>query len=190
MVPGVLCICCFLVHRLLEGGRRKAGLMGGNWRSRELEKNRRVLARQAAKEQLANEKAERKALRAAKQTPKAAEVAERKLIAAETKAQRKPVQKATIQTSRSKKKGPLMPRSRKGRRKGFRTNFSQSRNATISNNSRTTPDTRDAQLSDDTTTVIEEPASQAVRRRNASGRPISLPLCFGRSINLPKRFRS
>jgi hypothetical protein len=44
-----------------------------------------------------------------------------------------------------------------------RTTVSQSRNATISSNLRTTLDTRDAQLSDNITTVIES-TSQAVRR--------------------------
>jgi hypothetical protein len=68
-------------------------------------------------------------------------------------------------------------------------NISQSRNATISNNSRTTPDIRDAQLSDNIITAIAL-TSQAIGRRNASWRLISLPLRSGRSTNLLERFKS
>jgi hypothetical protein len=74
--------------------------------------------RQAAREQLAQEKAERKALREAKQAQKAVKVAERKRIAAETKVQRKQVQKRLLRPP-DLRKGPLMPRSRRDRRKGL-----------------------------------------------------------------------
>jgi hypothetical protein len=69
-----------------------------------------------------------------------------------------------------------------------RTTVSQSRNATISNNLRTTLDTRDVQLSNNITTVIEL-TSQARYRRSASRRLISLPLRSRRSTNLPIQFR-
>jgi hypothetical protein len=157
-------------------------------REAEEKRNRRVLLRQAAREQLALEKAEREAIRETKRVQKAAEVAERKRIAAETKAQRKQVQKGTIQTSRPKKRAIDAEGSERPSKRP-RTIVSQRRNATISSNLRPTPDTRDVQLSDDITTVIK-PASQAERRRNVLERPISLPLRSGRSINLPERFRS
>jgi hypothetical protein len=67
------------------------------------------------------------------------------------------------------------------------THVSQSRDTTISSNSRIILDTRDAQLSDDTITDTEV-VSHAVRRQNAPWRPISLSLRSGRSTNLPKRF--
>ena len=158
-------------------------------KSREAEekRNRRVLARQAARKQLALEKAERQATREAKRVQKIVEVAERKRIAAETKAQRKQVQKEIIQISRPKKRAINTEGSERPSKRP-RTTVSQSRNATISSNLRTTLDTRDAQLLDDTTTVIE-PASQAERRPIALERSISLPLRSGRSTNLPARFR-
>jgi hypothetical protein len=157
-------------------------------REAEEKKNRRIFVRQAAREQVAREKAERQATREAKRVQKAADVAERRRIAAETKAQRTQVQKATIQTAKSKKRVVEAEGSERLSKRP-RTSLSQSHNASISSTLRTMQDTRDVQLSDDTTTAIE-PASQAVRRRNAPGRPISLPLRSGRSTNLPVRFRS
>jgi hypothetical protein len=119
---------------------------------------------------------------------KAAEVAERTRIAAETKAQRKQVQKAIIQTSRPKKRAINGEESERPSKRP-RTTVSQSRNATISSNLRIILNARNIQLSYNIITVIES-ASQAEYRRSASRRPISLPLRFKRSINLFIRFRS
>jgi hypothetical protein len=59
-----------------------------------------------------------------------------------------------------------------------RTNLYQKRNVANFDNLTITPDTRAAQLLNDIITAID-PASQAVRRRNAQWRPISLPFRSG-----------
>jgi hypothetical protein len=156
-------------------------------REAEEKKNQRLLARQAAREQLAQEKAERKAAREAQRAQKAAEAAQRKQRAAETKAQRMRTKISEREVAKSKKRAievdePERPKKRR------RTNLLQSRNTTISHDSRNVSDNIDTQPSD-TTVAVATGVTPAVRMRNASRRPISLPLRSGRSSNLPTRFR-
>jgi hypothetical protein len=123
-------------------------------REAEEKKNRHALERQAARAQLAQEKAERKATREAKQAQKAAELAERRRIAAEKKAQRTRVRKSTIQTTIPKKRAIEVEGSERPQKRP-RTRLSQSRDTTISRDSRPVLDTGGVELSNDPTTVIE-----------------------------------
>jgi hypothetical protein len=156
-------------------------------REAEEKKNQRLLARQAAREQVAQEKAERKAAREAQRAQKAAEAAQRKRRAGETQAQRMQTKKSERGVANSKKRAievdePERPKKRR------RTSLLQSRNTTVSRDSKNVSDNIDTQPSD-TTVAIATSATPAVRMRNASWRPISLPLRSGRNSNLPKRFK-
>jgi type IV secretory pathway VirB10-like protein len=144
------------------------------------------LTRQAAREQLAQEKAERQAVRQAQRAQKAAETTKRKRDAAEAKALRVRAKKATQKGAKSKKRSLDVDESEKPKKRP-RTNASHSRFATNSNNSIDLSDTVAVRLSNHTlsTTDSVQPSN---RIRNAGGRPISLPLRSGRNTRLPARF--
>jgi hypothetical protein len=89
---------------------------------------------------------------------------------------------------RSKKRSIEVEDSERLKKK-CRTDLLQSRNVTISNDSRNVSDNIDTQFSDTAVAVVNS-VTPAVRRRNTSRRLISLPLRSERSINLFVRFRS
>jgi hypothetical protein len=155
-------------------------------REAEEKKNQRLLLRQAAKEQVAQEKAERKAAREAQRAQKAAEAAQRKRHTAETQAQRTQGKKLGKRVDKSKKRTIELEESKRPKKRR-RTSLPQSRNATISNDSKGLSGSIDAQLSD-ASIIVATSATPAVRMQKASWRPISLPLRSGRRTNLPSRF--
>ena len=104
-------------------------------REAEEKKNQRLLARQAAREQVAQEKAERKTAREAQRAQKAAEAAQRKRRAGETQAQRTQIKNPGERTVRSKKRAIGVEGSERPKKRR-RISLSQSRNISISNDSK------------------------------------------------------
>ena len=146
----------------------------------------RDLARQAAREELAREKAERQAIREAKKAQKAVKAIKRRQDAAKTKAQR--IQsKETVQTGMKMKKRSLDVDESERSKKRPRTQTSHSQMAVNSINLLSLSDNRAMQLSDNTLST-KDLTQSSNRMRNAEERPISLPMRSGRTTRLPARF--
>jgi hypothetical protein len=135
-------------------------------REAEEKKNQRLLARQAAREQVAQEKAERKAAREAQRAQKAAEAAQRKRRADETHTQRMQTKKSEREVANSKKRAIEVDEPERSKKRR-RTSLLQSRNTTVSRDSKNVSDNIDTQPSDTTVAVVTS-ATPAIRMRNAS----------------------
>jgi hypothetical protein len=157
-------------------------------KARQAEEKRiaRDLMRQAAREELAQEKAERQAIREARKAQKEAEATKRKEDIAKRKLQ--PLQaKEITQTATNLRKRPLNVDESERPKKRPRTQTSPSRFATNLIDSTNEAGTTIARLSNDIISAIDLARSSNGEQNGEDGQ-ISLPVRPGRSIRLPARF--
>lgn len=176
-------------HQLTAQDKKLQRAISKAEKAREAEerKQERLIARETVREQLAQEKAERQAIREAQKAEKAIKAANRKREIEERRAQRIQAKEAKETVVRSKKR-PLEEDEIEQPQKRPRTNTSRVRNAGNSRASSIKPDTRIAKQSTRTISTVEK-QSEGTGREFQSEEQFSHSGRFGRAVRIPTRFR-